>query len=54
MLLSYPWDVEADEHTEAVAKLMQYCGQSVHMAYGTTASSAMGIDAANALKEYFD
>lgn len=54
MLLKYEWDAEDDEHADAVAKLMQYCGQSVHMAYGTTASSAMGIDAANALKEYFD
>lgn len=54
MLFSYPWDVEADEHTEAVAKLMQYCGQSVHMAYSPVASAANSIDAANALKEYFD
>ena len=54
MLFSYSWDVEADEHTEAVAKLMQYCGQSVHMIYGLTASASNGIEAANAFKEYYD
>lgn len=54
MLLNYEWDAADDEHADAVAKLMQYCGQSVHMLYSPIASSAMGIDAANALKEYFD
>ena len=42
------------EARQAVAKLMQYCGRSVEMAYSTTSSSAYTSDAPLMLIKYFD
>ena len=45
---------QTDKECKAVAQLMQYCGYSVSMDYGTTTSSATFHDAAKALRTYFD
>ena len=45
---------ESTTANEAVAKLMQYCGYSVEMSYGTGSSSASERMAATALTSYFD
>ena len=42
------------EARQAVAKLMQYCGRSVEMAYSATSSSAYTSDAPLMLIKYFD
>lgn len=44
---------QSDVSCKAVATLMRYCGQSVEMDYGTTASSAYTNDVANGLRTYF-
>lgn len=61
---TFDWDNMIDDYTgsyteeegAAVAKLMQYCGYSVEMEYGTSlvgGSSAHGGDVAKALVNYF-
>lgn len=53
MLLTYK-DCEATEAQNlAVAKLMQYCGQGIHMSYGAKASGADQSAIAQALRAYF-
>lgn len=44
---------ESESANAAVAELMQYCGWSVEMNYGTGSSSAQAIKAVNAFKNYF-
>ena len=58
---TFDWDNMIDDYTvsytdeqgAAVAKLMQYCGYSVEMSYGTSASGAYTKDVAVALVDYF-
>ena len=45
---------ESDDANNAVATLMQYCGYSVQMNYGTGASEADSRLAVNAFKSYFN
>ena len=58
---TFNWDVMQDDYRgtystdagSAVAKLMQYCGWSVKMNYGPSASGASSNMVADALKNYF-
>ncbi len=57
----FDWDNMLDEYSgnagitgDAVAKLMQACGYSLHMRYSTTASAAYSEFVGNALVTYFD
>lgn len=47
-------EAQADDSQKAVARLMQLCGQSVMMQYGTGGSSATTALCINALINYFD
>lgn len=44
---------ESEEQLNAVAQLIRYCGQSVHMQYGTTFSGAVSEEVPTALAQYF-
>lgn len=44
---------EGEEQLNAVAQLIRYCGQSVHMQYGTDVSSAVSEEVPTALTKYF-
>ena len=44
---------ESEEQLNAVAQLIRYCGQSVHMQYGTTFSGAVSEEVPIALAQYF-
>lgn len=58
MLDRYSLDASTSTDTEvqqnAVAKLMQYCGQAVHMGYTPDESGAQSVFIAKALVQYFD
>lgn len=59
---TFDWDLMRNEYdgtdkstaAQEVAKLMQYCGASVQMNYGVSASGANTPDVVNALISYFD
>ena len=53
MLDIYDGEANTTEKT-AVATLMRYCGQAAVTKYGLRISEALGSDAANALRDYFD
>lgn len=53
MLDDYRYTSPTKENAEAVARLMQACGYSVNMHYGTSASGAYGATVGNALVKYF-
>ncbi|MBP5290075.1 MAG: C10 family peptidase, partial [Paludibacteraceae bacterium] len=53
MQLTYTGD-ESDTEKDAVANLMEYCGKSVQMKYGSGSSSARAMSISYALKTYYD